>query len=47
MDTSPINFEFDTTTIRKKLNDNEKGMKRIPTLGGHHEQLLDQLRVRH
>ena len=64
MDTSPINFEFDTTTIRiieiegepwfvsadalnvmgyprdvhkmirKKLGDNEKGVKRIATRGG-------------
>ena len=64
MNTSPINFEFDTTTIRvieiegepwfvapdalnamgytqgnyasirRKLGDNEKGVKRIPTLGG-------------
>jgi len=64
MNTSPINFEFDTNTIRvieiegepwfvsadalnamgcprgghkmirKKLNDDEKGVKRIATLGG-------------
>jgi len=64
MNTSPINFEFDTNTIRvveiggepwfvapdalnamgytqgnyasirRKLGDNEKGVKRIPTLGG-------------